>query len=319
MKKATQLKRSRQMKQSTQMNGSTQVGRSTTYRDLDAHGQRLSGLPGISTTAFLIADPTRALMLDALLDGRALPAGELARLAGVTPQTASSHLARLIDGGLMTVEYEGRHRHHRLAGSHVAQALERLAEIRPARETRNDKTGHGEKHRVDWPIDDVRNDDSRDDDTRNDDTRNDDSRNGLARVTLGPRDVKLRHCRRCYDHLAGRVGVAIARALQRQGCLRPVDDKRFVITDAGIAWFADIGVDVKALKPGQRGVARQCLDWTERFHHLGGPLGVQMMASMFERGWLRSASTPRVLTVTPPGWQALRARLGLNEASITRP
>jgi DNA-binding transcriptional ArsR family regulator len=65
----------------------------------------------VSSTAFLIADPARAAMLIALADGRALPAGELAYAAGVTAQTASSHLAKFLAGGLLTVETEGRHRY----------------------------------------------------------------------------------------------------------------------------------------------------------------------------------------------------------------
>ena len=90
----------------------------------------MSALPSFSATAFLLADPARAAMLTALLDGRALPAGELAYSSGVTAQTASSHLAKLLDGGLLLVETEGRHRYYRLAGAHVAQALEHLAAIR---------------------------------------------------------------------------------------------------------------------------------------------------------------------------------------------
>lgn len=96
----------------------------------------MSTLPSVAGTASLIADPARAAMLIALVDGRALPAGELAHCAGITPQTASSHLARLVDGGLLTVEREGRHRYYRLAGAHVAQALEQLAATRPAEPVR---------------------------------------------------------------------------------------------------------------------------------------------------------------------------------------
>lgn len=91
----------------------------------------MSHLNSFSGTAFLIADPARAAMLTALLDGRALPAGELAHAAGVTAQTASTHLAKLLDGGLLAVETEGRHRYFRLAGGHVAQVLEHLAAITP--------------------------------------------------------------------------------------------------------------------------------------------------------------------------------------------
>ena len=93
-------------------------------------------LPGFSGTAFLLADPARAVMLTALLDGRALPAGELAYAARVTAQTASSHLAKLLAGGLVALEIEGRHRYYRLAGAHVAQAIEHLAAIRPETQIR---------------------------------------------------------------------------------------------------------------------------------------------------------------------------------------
>ncbi|CAH2784919.1 MAG: Transcriptional regulator, ArsR family [uncultured Caballeronia sp.] len=88
--------------------------------------------PAVSSTAFLIADPTRAAMLMALADGRAQPAGELAYAAGVTAQTASSHLAKLLAGGLLSVETQGRHRYYRLAGSHVTLVLENLASIAPS-------------------------------------------------------------------------------------------------------------------------------------------------------------------------------------------
>ena len=76
----------------------------------------------------LVGDPTRAAMLEALMDGRALTASELARAAGVTPQTASGHLSQLSGAGLLAVEKQGRHRYHRLAGTEVARLLETLME-----------------------------------------------------------------------------------------------------------------------------------------------------------------------------------------------
>ncbi|MCG5218152.1 winged helix-turn-helix domain-containing protein [Streptosporangium sp. KLBMP 9127] len=85
----------------------------------------------ITQAAALMADPTRAAMLTSLLDGRALAAGELARLAGVSAATASAHLARLLDGCLVTVVRQGRHRYYRLTGHEVAHALESLARISP--------------------------------------------------------------------------------------------------------------------------------------------------------------------------------------------
>ena len=77
--------------------------------------------------AALVGDPARANMLIALLSGRALTATELAQEAGVTPQTASSHLAKLETGGLIEPEKQGRHRYYRLSDNDVADVLERLA------------------------------------------------------------------------------------------------------------------------------------------------------------------------------------------------
>jgi DNA-binding transcriptional ArsR family regulator len=82
-----------------------------------------------ASVASLLSDPGRAAMLAALLDGRALPAGDLARVARVGSATASAHLRKLVSGGVLTVEAQGRHRYFRLAGPEVAQALESLALI----------------------------------------------------------------------------------------------------------------------------------------------------------------------------------------------
>jgi DNA-binding transcriptional ArsR family regulator len=75
----------------------------------------------------LVSDPSRAAMLLSLMDGLARPASELAHIAGVTPQTASSHLARLLAGGLVHADPRGRHRYFRLASDEVADALEVIA------------------------------------------------------------------------------------------------------------------------------------------------------------------------------------------------
>ncbi|MEW6645170.1 MAG: winged helix-turn-helix domain-containing protein [Pseudomonadota bacterium] len=82
--------------------------------------------PDIALLGSLIGDPARANMLTALMDGRALTASELAGEAGVTPQTASSHLAKLMAGGLLSPEKQGRHRYFRISGEEVAAALEAL-------------------------------------------------------------------------------------------------------------------------------------------------------------------------------------------------
>lgn len=79
--------------------------------------------------ANLAGDPARAGMLHALLDGRALTAGELAQAAHITPQTASGHLSKLAAGGLIAIEKQGRHRYHRLASPAVARMLESIMQV----------------------------------------------------------------------------------------------------------------------------------------------------------------------------------------------
>lgn len=85
--------------------------------------------PDIALIASLIGDPARANMLSGLMSGRALTASELAQEAGVSPQTASSHLAKLQSGGLLAIEKQGRHRYYRLTGPDIAALLESLMGI----------------------------------------------------------------------------------------------------------------------------------------------------------------------------------------------
>jgi DNA-binding transcriptional ArsR family regulator len=89
----------------------------------------MRGEPNIAIVAALIGDPARAAILTALADGSALSAGELAAVAGVSPSAASAHLSRLVAGGLLALEREGRHRYYRLVGPEVVDALESLALI----------------------------------------------------------------------------------------------------------------------------------------------------------------------------------------------
>src|SRR5262245_8647157 len=82
---------------------------------------------GISPVAAALADPAREAIIGALIDGRALPAGELAAIAGISPQSASAHLQRLVDSGLLSVWTQGRFRYYRLSGDHAADVVEALA------------------------------------------------------------------------------------------------------------------------------------------------------------------------------------------------
>jgi DNA-binding transcriptional ArsR family regulator len=100
--------------------------------------------PDIAPVAALLGDPARANMLTALLGGQALTAGELAREAGVTAQTASSHLAKLAAGGLVTSRRQGRHAYYALSGPDVAALLEKLMSLAERTGHRRTRTGPAE-------------------------------------------------------------------------------------------------------------------------------------------------------------------------------
>ena len=100
-----------------------------TFNRRGRYSQSMNAPHPVATTASLIADPARAAILLALLDGRALAAGELARTARVSAQSASMHLAQLLQSGFVEVESHGRHRYYRIASADVAHAVEALGVI----------------------------------------------------------------------------------------------------------------------------------------------------------------------------------------------
>lgn len=222
--------------------------------------------------AALAGDPARAAMLHALMDGRALTATELSRAAGVTPQTASGHLAQMSAGGLVTVTKQGRHRYHRLASPEVARMMESIMQV------------------------------ASDLDTLRPPPR------------TGPRDAALRAGRTCYDHLAGRLGVALADGLSAGGQVELSDDGGLV-TESGIALFDKIGIDVASLSAARgrraRVLCRPCLDWSERRPHIAGSIGAALCTRGFDDGWIRRVNDSRAVAVTRKGERVFRDVFGV--------
>jgi DNA-binding transcriptional ArsR family regulator len=221
--------------------------------------------------AALAGDPARAAMLHAVMDGRALTATELAHVAGITPQTASGHLARMTVAGLLVVRKQGRHRYYRLASPAVAQMMESIMRVAsvpdPAR-----------------------------------------------RLVVGPRDAALRTARTCYDHLAGHLGVALADGLEEGGRVEFSSDGGLV-TDAGLAFFDRLGIDVGALAARRGGrparvMCRPCLDWSERRPHLAGSIGAALCAHSFDEDWVRRIRGTRAVAITPKGQRVFREQFG---------
>ncbi|MER6471843.1 ArsR/SmtB family transcription factor [Streptomyces collinus] len=229
----------------------------------------------LAAFAALIADETRATCLLALLDGRAWTAGELARHAGVAASTLSEHLGRLVSGGLLTEERQGRHRYVRLAGPGAAQLVEDLAAQVPPSAAAAARR----------PV------------------------RGLREASAGE---AMARGRTCYDHLAGRLGIAVTDALTGRGLLR--QDTGFALTDAGIEWFGAAGIPLDL--SGRRPPARACLDWTERRPHLAGAAGAALCRHALDARWCVRVGSARAVKVTPAGERALSDLLGIEPARL---
>lgn len=116
----------------------------------------------------------------------------------------------------------------------------------------------------------------------------------------------LRQARSCYDHLAGRLGVAVTDALVARRWITLSGENGFLLRDSGRRGLAAVGVSLPA-----GDVVRTCVDWTERRPHLAGPHGRALLAGFLALGWVTRHARPRVLVVTPSGVTALRDHLGV--------
>jgi DNA-binding transcriptional ArsR family regulator len=161
----------------------------------------------------------------------------------------------LLDGRLLSVERQGRHRYYRLANAEVADAIEALMLLTvPCCKSRTVAT------------------------------------------------ESMAYARTCYSHLAGRIGVQIADALHARELLAPAEGKTYKVTPAGEDWFDALGIETAP--------ARQCLDWTERRHHLAGALGCAMYRRFRELRWMAKIRDTREVRITVEGkrrlWELLR-------------
>jgi DNA-binding transcriptional ArsR family regulator len=214
----------------------------------------------------LLGDPARASILTALIDGRALTATELAEVAGVAPQTASGHLAKLAAANLLDLRKQGRHRYYRLASPLVASMLESVMSVAamqlPPRRTPSSRLDEG-----------------------------------------------MRTARTCYDHIAGRLGVAIADTLVTRGYVLLADDGGEV-TPAGADFLAAFGAALSR-KGLRRVFCRPCLDWSERRWHLAGAVGAALCNRCIDLNWIERAQGTRALTITPKGRRGFADNFGV--------
>jgi DNA-binding transcriptional ArsR family regulator len=231
----------------------------------------LSHEPRLAQLAGLVADASRARMLCYLLGGDFASAGELAKSASVSAATASGHLAKLLDAGLVVCEQRGRHRYYRLADADVAHALEALAMV--AERGTHTRTWSSPAR----------------------------ARLRFARCCYGHMagqfGVALLQgmLEQQWLEKAGEASYAVthkgSQALAQMGL-------------DGAAWQRKTAV-------AGRGVAYGCLDWSERRDHLAGKLASGLLELFLARGWLRRQPGDRALQLTPTGRAALGSWLRL--------
>jgi DNA-binding transcriptional ArsR family regulator len=244
--------------------------------------QTLRPLPydtDIASAAALMADPTRAAILRALLPDRPLAAGELARMTGVSAATASFHLAKLLEGGMITVVRQGRHRYYRLAGHEVAAAIEALGLISPALPVRT-------------------------------------LRQSREAAALAEARTCYDHLagRAGVELLAGLLRLGWLEEKSGRTDRGDTSAVRFEITGAGAKALGSFGLDMLQIRRSRRHFAGTCIDWTQRRGHLNGALAAAITTRLFDLGWIERDSTGqrrRSVRVTPAGIEGLACTFGV--------
>ena len=223
--------------------------------------------PRFARTAALVADPSRARMLALLLGGEARSAGELARAVSITRQTASTHLAQLLDANLVTLRTQGRHRYFALADADVAHMLEALSFVAERDEVRT---------RWDTP----------------------------AFKPL--KYARSCYCHLAGELGVRQHDALIAQHVLvagTDGVMTLSDDAAMWLRNAG---FDDGAIALLQRDSVKKRFAYPCMDWSQRREHLAGVFATKLLAHYIETGWLRKDKNNRALTETPRGVGALQ-------------
>ncbi len=219
-------------------------------------------------------------MAVSLMGGLALPAGQLAMIANVSPSTASSHLAQLVAGRLLSVERQGRHRYYRLAGEEVAEAVEMLLAIAARSEADGPRVARLQG-------------------------------GGAAGFGRGAAVGTLAYARTCYSHLAGLLAVQIAEGMIKREYLQARKPRAYALTARGREWLDRFGVRFSDAPIENSRFAKQCLDWTERRHHVSGHLGSALLKRFRNLKWIVPVRDSRAVRVTVEGERGIRELLGI--------
>ena len=239
----------------------------------------------LAAVGALVSDRARARILLALGDGRALPASMLAAEAGVSASTASAHLGRLLDGGLLEVLPQGRHRYYRLAGPQVGELVETMARVAPPAPVRSLREG----------------------------TRAHALRSGrtcydhlAGRLGVGIFSGLIEH-----GWVTGGDGLHHVEAAVQDRLAAPGGDLDYRLTPAGRDGLSELGVALPGAAPDRTVALRYCVDWSEQRHHLSGAVGRALAQRLIELGWIRRLRGSRAVTLSDEGREELARRVGL--------
>jgi DNA-binding transcriptional ArsR family regulator len=244
-----------------------------------------AGDTDLAAVGAVLSDPARCRVLLALGDGRSLCASVLADEAGVSASTASAHLAKLVDAGLLTATTRGRFRYFSLAGPPVADLIETVARFAPAQPVRSLRQG----------------------------TRAHAVRRARACYDhlAGRLGVSLSAAMVSRGMLEGDMTVDFSKTSDARpvGYLR--DGEGLTLTESGREALLELGVEVPA---GDR--VRCCIDWTEQRHHLSGAHGRALLSRFIDLGWLRRADAGRAVYITDAGVAGFERGFGISASDL---
>ncbi len=204
----------------------------------------------------------------------------------MAPSTASAHLSKLLDGGLLRFEPHGRHRYFRLAGPEVGELMEALARLAPAAPVRSLRQG-----------------------TKANAVR-------YARTCYdhlaGMVGTGLMQAMLDGGLLAGGDGRFDPATADEDRLASPGFDLDYRLTPDGVRELEAFGIDLESLRSRRRPLIRYCVDWSEQRHHLAGALGAALAERMLALKWVRRARNSRAVHVTDEGYRGLRQSFGLN-------
>ena len=231
--------------------------------------------PNLTTIPQALAHPARSAMLLLLMNGQAMTATELANHAGITRQTTSTHIAHLLEAGLIRVVTQGRHKYIQLASRDIATLIEQLLVL--------DAQRRGEA----------------------------DYSPPKSTIIFGPKDPNLRFARVCYDHLAGELGGWCYQIMLDHEWVSEVEH-RIEITEIGNAKLHQLGAmhirpqeSTKTPRHLTSGL-RPCMDWSERRTHLSGTIAASMLQRWLELGWCTRVMHSRELCFNKTGLAQLK-------------